>query len=37
MKMRMLMQNRSHKYDITINIPTITHKIFKTNSDFHVK
>ena len=35
MKMKIVMKKRSHRYDI--NRPTITHKIFETNSSFHVK
>ena len=35
MKLKMEMKNRSHRYDL--NRPTIVHKIFETNSSFHVK
>ena len=31
----MEMKNRSRRYDL--NRPTIAHKIFETNSSFHVK
>ena len=35
MKLKMEMKNRSHRYDL--NTFTIVHKIFETNSSFHVK